>query len=80
MSPRCCHSHIKKLPILIVYHIAGPYAEGCRRCERFSGKLFVDCNSSVVLYISINFHKHILNGSQLIQRKQNYCQTSKGNN
>ena len=27
-----------------------------------------------------NFHEHILNGFQLIEQKQNYCQTSKGNN
>ena len=31
--------------------------------------------------IYINFHEHILNSFQLIQRKQKYyCQTSKGNN
>ena len=37
--------------------------------------------SSDDVYISINFQEHILNGFQLIQRKQNYyCQTSKENN
>ena len=57
---------------------------GCSECKSFSGKIIFGSASACRLmmhYISINFHKHILNGFQLIQWKQkDYCQTSKGNN